>query len=250
MFSERWNVGEIFSAESPKAFHCPNDDPISMEILLRVLHLKIGLDKRFMPITAGHGFTIVCDKYDCAAAVSFVAEMWLAANLATAELNYGEMEYLLVVALFFDTRAHAESLLSMMTVKTAEPVLDSVTRDDSMLSVSTLVTIHKHREEMKATIKEALKEVVDGPKKCRCHYMIKAKDVLAVYHKVDTLSVEESALAAHRYLHEIYTHPFIDCGRQNHSPKERRLNTIAYESITKVISIGKGSKMFLEELGL
>ncbi|KAF2228121.1 hypothetical protein BDZ85DRAFT_255441 [Elsinoe ampelina] len=247
-FSERWNADERISAASPKSFTCPDDDPTSMEILLRVLHLKIGSNKRFMPITAGSGFTVVCDKYDCAAAVGFVAEMWIALHLTAPDLVFAEMEHLLDMALFFNETAHSETLIHMMVFKSAEPVLDHVMSEDSLLTTKMLVTVHKLREMKRNAIKDALKNVVDGPKRCTCHYKIKAEDIAMLYHKIDTISVKESVTSALQYLRGVNNQMIKECGKSMHSPNDRRLDQIMNISLMTLSLIEVSRPLKWEDL--
>lgn len=62
---------------TPIEIPLPDDDLEAMRLLCMVLHMKSGCLSRKPTITELRGFAEIVDKYDCTAAVYFVARTWL-----------------------------------------------------------------------------------------------------------------------------------------------------------------------------
>lgn len=65
MFGGHFAEGQDLSSARPQEVSLPEDDPVSMEILCNIAHMKISEMPAEMEHTALADFAILCDKYRC-----------------------------------------------------------------------------------------------------------------------------------------------------------------------------------------
>lgn len=94
----------------PYELALPDDNPASMIVLCNILHFRnTELPKlNDIDLSLLKNLAALCDKYNCASAVSFVSSTWLV-SLASRAGEEGLEDYLTVAYLFDDPKAFKEA---------------------------------------------------------------------------------------------------------------------------------------------
>lgn len=69
MFGPQWAEGQALSSTNPPNVRLQDDDPDAMQCMLSVLHYRRVLTKK-LPLPVFKKMALLCEKYDCSAALS------------------------------------------------------------------------------------------------------------------------------------------------------------------------------------
>lgn len=82
MFNGNFVEGQNLSAASPKLVALPDDDPESVTLLCRIIHLRTTEITETISLPRLADLAVVCDKYQCTEAVSSWARVQIAQKLS------------------------------------------------------------------------------------------------------------------------------------------------------------------------
>ncbi len=103
----------------------PEDDPAATRVLFSVLHFQNQALPEVANLTVARfrDFAVLCDKYNCCNAVSFVTDAWLEKLLSGARTE-DESWILLEAVSFLDKPAAFQSLTKNLVLESVENFLD------------------------------------------------------------------------------------------------------------------------------
>ncbi|PSK46134.1 hypothetical protein B9Z65_5102 [Elsinoe australis] len=223
MFSGRFAEGQDLSTVSPPKIVLKDDDPRALEILLRLLHFKIFPGGRFMEIEESYEFAVLCNKYDCIQAMAAVTEMWLSSVLPTSAASFENLCHLFFLAVTFEFEDQRQKLIRLFVTMSTESARERFEATDTFISAAILTDIQTYREDQRQMLRKALRDVVMGPQRCSCHYIIDAKDVVALWMKIEEGPTYYAVTAVRAFINRLEAGAKLECGKPNHSPKDRCL---------------------------
>ncbi|KAF2790127.1 hypothetical protein K505DRAFT_365000 [Melanomma pulvis-pyrius CBS 109.77] len=77
MFNARFKEGQSLSSAAPREIELPDDDPLCMTILCKIIHLQIDDIPRQLDVINLANFAVLCDKYACINAVRPWSRIWV-----------------------------------------------------------------------------------------------------------------------------------------------------------------------------
>jgi hypothetical protein len=129
MFSLNFKEGSNLSSDSPSEVLLPDDDPEAMTVLCNCLHFRSDKIPRNVEFLLLRSLAVLCDKYDCATAISAWCTLWLQ-RWETDKCEDG-FEGLLIVIYALDcaeafTKATKKALLEQVGSFDTHKVLDGL----------------------------------------------------------------------------------------------------------------------------
>jgi hypothetical protein len=85
MFDGRFAEGQSLSPASPCVVPLPDDDPDSIILICKIIHIQTSQLQTKLTAIAFANLAIVCNKYDCLDAVRAWSMIWVASLLQTPD---------------------------------------------------------------------------------------------------------------------------------------------------------------------
>ncbi|KAH8892686.1 hypothetical protein GQ53DRAFT_862305 [Thozetella sp. PMI_491] len=165
MFNPSFKEGQALSQTNPAEIPLPEDDPAAMETLLKILHLQNTALPTVNILSADgfRDFAVVCDKYDCNDAVSFVANSWLQEFVSNpGPYNEDSNLVLLGATSFLNNAPGFQDITRNLILNSSNSFLDRDIEDDTYTvpALELYVALEKQREALRRVIHLGLMEPI------------------------------------------------------------------------------------------
>lgn len=115
MFGPHFQEGQDLHGGSVKEIAMPEDDPIAMELIFKIIHLRNDSLPNALEPHQALEFALTADKFDCVVAVQSVAKLWLGAKNIKGVEGLKDHAYLMGAAYILDIGAvFSDITLSML----------------------------------------------------------------------------------------------------------------------------------------
>ncbi|KAF2651683.1 hypothetical protein K491DRAFT_606412 [Lophiostoma macrostomum CBS 122681] len=122
MFNGRFTEGQNLSSASPREVPLPDDDPILMQLLCNICHLRNSEIMRQYDSGFLVEFAVLCDKYDCIEAVRPWNETWASKMLPEKCDSTSDLENMIFFSYVMDLPREFHEVTRCLVLERVEPL--------------------------------------------------------------------------------------------------------------------------------
>ncbi|KAG8627955.1 hypothetical protein KVT40_003828 [Elsinoe batatas] len=216
MFSGRYTEGQGLSSAAPKVITLEEDEECSLEIMLRLIHLRPKDVDNLMTTGQGPAVATLCDKYDTLPVLRQTIGLWLtqAAQLDAGGCdNANDLCNLCATAFISGNTKSFEVLTNKVATTETASFCNFIKSGKHALPPRIFAALDELREECRSTLRSNMNEFIGGVNRynCTCSYDYDSREIARLFLAIETCSVVDAVEKMLSFIERNQDPPFSPC---------------------------------------